>query len=103
MIRDFRAWLPDQPEPIDNFPFRSASPESAAKSFILAHHDLASQERALERIPTVMDLKKRPQLVLVRERDSLRRDPHRIKVTAEIEIAVWGYPADVDDDPKEAP
>lgn len=100
MIRNYRAWLPDQAEPTDAFLIRAAAPESAAKTFVLTQHKitLLEPESVLEQLPAVIALKKRPQLVLVREQESTRHDPHRIHVTAELEIAVWGYPAELDDE-----
>lgn len=96
MIRQYRAWLPDQSEPIDDFPIRAAATESAAKNFLIAHHGLGSLELTAASLPILIDLKRKPQLVLVREMDSFRAAPHRINVTAEIEAAIWGYPEEID-------
>ena len=97
MINDYRAWLPSQPEPDQGFPIRAAAPESAARILVEELYSL-SDAVTQKRFDAAFVLKNRPQLVLVRERDSLRTDPHRIHVTADIEISVWGYPAEIDEE-----
>lgn len=80
MIRNYRAWKSFNTEP-DGFPIAAASAESAAAAFVTDFDDLDTDE-----------LEKSPILILVREEDSPRQEPHRIRVTASTEVTVWGYP-----------
>jgi hypothetical protein len=96
MIRQYRAWLPDQEEPTD-FPIQADSPERAASNLLFHLNKFHTMELPIEsRLQSIADLQENPKLVLVREDGFQGSDPHRIHVTAAVEIQVWGYPADFD-------
>lgn len=84
-MKAFRAWLPEQPEPND-WPFLSPIAEMAAADLI------RSDERT-----DIDAITKSPILVLVR--DSETNAIKRCHVTAETEVRIYGYPAEIDDIP----
>lgn len=77
----FRAWLPGQPEP-EGFSSDCRSPYDAAAELIREDESLDTD-----------DLQRAPREVLVRSRRT--GEITRVMVTAETEVRIWGYRAEL--------
>lgn len=80
-VHVWRAWYDDQPEPT-GWPITANGKEEAAATFVRSDEDLDTHE-----------IKDHPVLVFVRRSDDPADSPaQRVRVTAEIETTIWGYP-----------
>lgn len=76
----YRCWRESQEEPQD-FPIEAPCAEMAAADFVQGDADIDTNE-----------IVKHPVLILVRQGGSMRTEPQRVRVTAEIVVSIWGYP-----------
>lgn len=76
----FRCWREGQSEP-HGFDIEAPCAEMAAADFVQEDAEIDTDE-----------ITANPVLVLVRQEGSMRTEPRRIRVTAEIAVSVWGYP-----------
>ena len=81
VVELWRAWYEDQPEP-KTWTIAANCQEQAASMFVNADEDLDADE-----------IKDHPALVFVRRNTDPPCAPaRRVRVTASIEITIWGYP-----------